>query len=219
MSKTAIILGATGLTGGILLHKLLKDDRYAKIKLFSRSSVKLDHPKIEEYLIDMFNLRDHSTSFTADEVFCCVGTTKSKTPDKEKYHNVDYGIPVSAARLCKTNGINTLIVVSALGANANSAIFYNRTKGEMEKAVLEFNIPNTYILQPSLIDSKRQERRIGEYLFIQLMHLINPVLVGKLRKYRSIEPETIVSVMIWVANNKYSPEIIPSDKINQLADN
>ncbi|MAQ76324.1 MAG: nucleoside-diphosphate sugar epimerase [Aquimarina sp.] len=219
MSKTAIILGATGLTGGILLHKLLKDDRYAKIKLFSRSSVKLDHPKIEEHLIDMFNLRDHSTSFTADEVFCCVGTTKSKTPDKEKYHNVDYGIPVSAARLCKTNGINTLIVVSALGANANSAIFYNRTKGEMEKVVLEFNIPNTYILQPSLIDSKRQERRIGEYLFIQLMRLINPVLVGKLRKYRSIEPETIVSVMIWVANNKYSPEIIPSDKINQLADN
>ena len=216
MSKTAIILGATGLTGGILLHRLLKDDRYSKIKLFSRSSVKLDHPKIEEHLTDMFNLSYHSTSFTADEVFCCVGTTKSKTPDKEKYHNIDYGIPVSAARLCKTNGITTIIIVSALGANPDSSIFYNRTKGDMEKAVLEFNIPSTYILQPSLIDSKRQERRMGEYLFIQLMRLINPVLVGKLKKYRSIEPETIVSAMIWLANNEYEPKRIPSDKINQI---
>ena len=218
MSKTAIILGATGLTGGILLHKLLKDDRYSKIKLFSRSSVKLDHPKIEEYLIDMLHLREHGELFIADEVFCCVGTTKSKTPDKETYHKIDYGIPVSAARLCKTNNIKTLIIISALGANPDSSIFYNRTKGEMEKAVLEFEIPNTYILQPSLIDSKRQERRIGEYLFIQFMRLIHPVLVGRLKKYRSIEPETIVSAMIGVANNEYSPEIIPSDKIKQLAD-
>ena len=216
MSKTAIILGATGLTGGILLHRLLKDDRYSKIKLFSRSSVKLDHPKIEEHLIDMLHLREHSELFIADEVFCCVGTTKSKTPDKEKYHNIDYGIPVSAARLCKTNGITTIIIVSALGANPDSSIFYNRTKGDMEKAVLEFNIPSTYILQPSLIDSKRQERRMGEYLFIQLMRLINPVLVGKLKKYRSIEPETIVSAMIWLANNEYEPKRIPSDKINQI---
>ena len=216
MSKTAIILGATGLTGGILLHRLLKDDRYSKIKLFSRSSVKLDHPKIEEHLIDMLHLREHSELFIADEVFCCVGTTKSKTPDKEKYHNIDYGIPVSAARLCKTNGITTIIIVSALGANPDSSIFYNRTKGEMEEAILEFRIPNTYILQPSLIDSKRQERRMGEYLFIQLMRLINPVLVGKLKKYRSIEPETIVSAMIWLANNEYEPKRIPSDKINQI---
>lgn len=218
MSKTAIILGATGLTGGILLHKLLKDDRYSKIKLFSRSSVKLDHPKIEEHLIDMFQLNGYSESFTADEVFCCVGTTKSKTPDKKTYHKIDYGIPVSAARLCKANNIKTLVIISALGANANSSIFYNRTKGKMEEAVLELSIPNTYILQPSLIDSKRQERRIGEYLFIQFMRLINPVLVGRLKKYSSIEPETIVSAMIWIANNKYLPEIIPSEKINQLAD-
>ncbi|RZS99080.1 nucleoside-diphosphate sugar epimerase [Aquimarina brevivitae] len=216
MPKTAIVLGATGLTGGVLLDKLLQDDRYDKIKLFSRSSVGIENPKIEEHLIDVLRLRDYGDLFTGDDVFCCVGTTKSKSPDKETYHAIDYGIPVSAARLCKTNAIPTLLIISALGANPESTIFYNRTKGEMEKAVLEFEIKNTYILQPALIDSKRQERRIGEFLFIQLMRLINPVLVGRLKKYRSIEPETITDALVWLANNEYPTQRIPSDQIKEL---
>ncbi|MBQ0734877.1 NAD(P)H-binding protein [Aquimarina celericrescens] len=216
MSKTAIILGATGLTGGILLRKLLDDDRYHKIKLFSRSSIGIEHPKIEEHLIDMLQLRDHADKFTADEVYCCVGTTNAKTPDKELYHNVDYGIPVSAARLCKTNKINTFIVISSLGANSNSTIFYNRTKGEMEEAVLEFDIPKTHILQPSLIGGDRDEKRLGEYVFKQFMKFINPVLIGGLKKYRSIRPETIVSAMIWLANHEFNGKRITSDEIKGI---
>lgn len=216
MSKTAIILGATGLTGGILLDKLLIDDRYHKIILFSRKSSGIQHPKIKEHIADMLKLRDYAEQFVADDVFCCIGTTNSKTPDKDLYHAIDYGIPVSAARLSATNSISALIVISALGANSESRIFYNRTKGEMENAVLEFNIPKIHILQPSLIGGKRYEKRTGEYFFKKVMKVMNPLLLGSLKKYRSISPETIVSSMIWLANNDFTKKRIPSDEIEEL---
>ncbi|MUH35771.1 nucleoside-diphosphate sugar epimerase [Zobellia amurskyensis] len=216
-TKTAIILGSTGLTGGILLQLLLEDDRYGKIKLFSRSSVGVSHAKIEEYLGDLMQLEKFETNFTGDEVFCCIGTTKSKTPNKKVYKDIDYGIPVTAAKLCHTNGIPTFLVVSAMGANAKSSVFYNRVKGEMEGAVLNEKIKNTHIFRPSLIGGKREEKRIGELLFKQLMKVVNLVLAGPLEKYRSIKPETIAKAMVIVANSGYETNRIESDKIKKIA--
>ncbi|MFD0863247.1 NAD(P)H-binding protein [Sungkyunkwania multivorans] len=217
--KTAIILGATGLTGSILLNKLLQDDRYAKILLFGRNSVNIENEKITEHLIDLFELKDHKESFKADEVFCCIGTTAAKTPDKEIYKKIDYGIPASAAKLCKENNIRTFIVISAMGADPNSNIFCNKVKGLMETAVLSQQIPNTYILRPSLIGGKREERRIGEYVGKVLMSVLNFLLIGPLKKYRSIHPERIATAMIWLANNKYDSQILSSDVIQHIAKN
>jgi uncharacterized protein YbjT (DUF2867 family) len=214
--KTAIILGATGLTGGKLLELLLYEPNYTKIKLFSRSSVGIADPKIEEYLGDMFNLNDFKDKFTGDEVFCCIGTTKSKTPNKDLYKKIDYGIPKSAALLAKENEIKTFIVISALGANAKSSIFYNRIKGQMEEAVLQAQIPRTYILQPSLIGGKREEKRIGEWIFKQLMRVANLVMAGPLKKYKTIHPNTIAKGMVWLANNDFDRNRIPSDVIQDL---
>ncbi len=215
-SKTAIILGATGLTGGLLLQLLLKDKRYRKIKLFSRSSSGIMNPKIEEYLGDVTSLDTFVNDFYADEVFCCIGTTKSKTPDKELYKRIDFGIPTKAAKLCKENGINVLVIISALGANLRSNIFYNRTKGEMEDAVLQLQIPKTHILQPSLISGKREEERIGEWIFKQLMKVANLVMAGPLKKYRSIHPNDIAKTMLWLANNEFMEVRIPSDLIHKI---
>ena len=97
--KTAILLGATGLTGGILLQKLLKDPTYGKVILFSRSPVAVKDEKIEEHLIDLFKLEEYGELFNGDVVFCCIGTTKSKTPNEETYRKIDYGIPVAAAKV------------------------------------------------------------------------------------------------------------------------
>ncbi len=217
--KTAILLGATGLTGNLLLQLLLKDDRYKKINLFSRSTSGVVHPKIEEYLGDVVNLDTFKNAFKADEVFCCIGTTKSKTPDKELYKKIDFGIPTKVAKLCKENGINTLVIISALGANSKSNIFYNRTKGEMEDAVLQLQIPKTHILQPSLIGGKREEKRIGEWIFKQLMRVANLVMAGPLKKYKSIHPNDIAKAMVWLANSEYGQVTIPSDVIHSLARN
>ncbi len=215
--KTAILLGATGLTGGKLLQLLLSDDRYSAVKLFSRSSVGIEHPKIEEFLGDLFDFEDFKDDFTGDEVFCCIGTTKSKTPDKEMYKKIDYGIPVNAAALCKQNGITTFMVISAMGADAKSSIFYNRVKGEMEEAVLNVGIHKTFILQPSLIDGERDEQRLGEQFVKNLMKIVNFALIGPLKKYRSIRPVTIAESMVWLTNNKYDQIKIESDDIEKIA--
>jgi uncharacterized protein YbjT (DUF2867 family) len=212
--KTAIILGATGLTGSLLLKKLLKDPAFEKIKLFSRSSAAENSPKIEEHLIDMFQLEKHSEAFTADVVFCCIGTTKAKTPDTETYKKIDYGIPVTAARLSKQNGIDTFIVISALGADENSSIFYNKTKGEMQRDVLKQNIQNTYILQPSLIVGDRAENRFGEKIATFFMKAFG-FLVPK--KYKMIKAETIAEAMLILAKEDYSEKIITSEKIKKIA--
>ena len=218
MTKTAIIIGATGLTGGLLLQGLLEDNRYQKIKLLSRNPCSIKHPKIEEHLIDLFELEKQQHLFIADEVFCCIGTTKAKTPNEEQYLKIDYAIPATLAQLCKKMGIHTLLVISALGANKNSKIFYNRTKGRMEEEVLRNKIKNTYILQPSLIGGSRNEKRLGEKIAKLFMSILNPFLIGSLKKYRSIHPETIAKAMIWLANNDYKSRRIPSNEIQQIAD-
>ncbi|MDV6169590.1 NAD(P)H-binding protein [Flavobacterium sp. DG1-102-2] len=217
MSKSAILLGASGAVGSEVLKLLLADTRYDTIKLFSRSKSDVSNPKLEEHVIDLFRLSDYKAVFTADEVYCCIGTTKAQTPDKDTYYKIDYGIPVVAAQLAKENGIKTYIVISAIGADAESGIFYNRTKGEMQDAVLNENLPKTHILQPSLIVAKRKDKRIMEKAAQGFMWLLNPLLFGNAAKYKSISADSIAKAMLWLANNSYQNTIVSSDKIKEIS--
>lgn len=218
MEKTAIILGASGLTGSILLNKLLKDDRYKTIKLFSRKKIDGMPSKVIQFTGNLFELENFKAEFTGNEVYCSIGTTAKKTPDKEVYKKIDYGIPVNAAKLAKENNINTFVVVSALGANADSYIFYSKTKGEMERDVLQQNITNTYILQPSIIGGNRKETRIGEKMGLVIFKLFKPFFFGKLKKYRITEAQDIANAMVKLANtNTSTKKIITSDYIKEIS--
>ena len=217
MSKTAILIGATGLIGGLLLEKLIADDSYGKIKLFSRCTAHKTSTKVKEHLVDLLNLEASKDLFFGDEVFCCIGTTAAKTKDKKKYKAIDYGIPVAAAKLAKRNNISTFMVLSSMGADASSAVFYNKTKGEMELAVLAQKIPQTSILRPSLIGGNRKEFRLGEKIGKIFMTALNPFLKGTFEKYKIIHPETIVKCMTVLANSPINETIISSDKIVTIA--
>lgn len=219
MKKTAIILGATGLTGSIVLDKLLNDDRYTRIKIFSRKEIDGMPSKVNQYVGNILELESFKADFTGDEVYCCIGTTAKKTPDKTLYTAIDYGIPVAAAKLSKENGIQTFLVVSALGANAKSSIFYSKTKGEMERDVLLEKIKNTFILQPSIIGGKRNEQRIGEKIGLAVFKLVQPLFFGKLKKYRITQAEHIAQAMINLANSPLNKQIISSNDIEALAIN
>ena len=217
MKKTAIILGATGLTGSILLEKLINDDRYKTIKLFSRKEIDGLPSKVNQYVGNLLELENFKAEFTGDEVYCCIGTTAKKTPDKAVYTAIDYGIPVAAAKLSKENGIHTFLVVSAIGANANSSIFYNKTKGEMERDVLSEKIKHTHILQPSIIEGKRNEQRIGEKIGLTLFKLFQHLFFGKLKKYKITEAEHIAQAMINLANSTSNKQIFSSNEIEEIA--
>jgi uncharacterized protein YbjT (DUF2867 family) len=217
MSKIAIILGATGLTGGLFLQKLIADKTYIKVKLFSRKTAGIQSDKIEEFLIDVLQLEKYKEEFTGDAVFCCIGTTAAKTKDKEVYKAIDFGIPVNAAKLAKENSIDTFVVISSMGADVSSTVFYNKTKGEMERAVLKQQIKNTYILRPSLIGGNRDEFRFGENIGKGFMSLLNPLLKGKLEKYKMIHPDKIASAMQKLAESEINQTIFSSDEIVEIA--
>jgi len=218
MGKTAIILGATGLVGGIVLQKLIEDEAYTAIKLFSRNKIEGLPIKVKQFLGNILQLENFEKDFVADEVFCCIGTTAKKTSDKTVYKAIDYGIPVTAAKLSKRNNIPTFMVVSAMGANARSNIFYNKTKGEMERDVLLQKIINTYVLQPSIIGGNRKETRIGEKIGLFIFKIIQPLFIGKLQNYKIIEAEEIAQAMVNLANSKNSKEkIITSNTIKNIS--
>ncbi len=218
MKKTAIILGATGLTGSILLKKLMNDQRYETINLFSRKKIEGLPKKVTQYIGDILTLQNFKAEFKADEVFCCIGTTAKKTPNKETYKKIDFGIPVTAAKLSKENNINTFLVISALGANEKSAVFYNKTKGQMQQEILKQNIPNTFILQPSIIDGNRNETRIAEKIGLIIFKLIQPLFIGPLKKYKVIKAEEIAQAMLNLANTKtINKNIITSNYIKEIS--
>jgi uncharacterized protein YbjT (DUF2867 family) len=215
--KRAILLGGSGLVGGQLLQQLLSDARYSEIRAFTRSELPYSDPKLRQYLVDLMQPDQYREDFKGDVVFCCVGTTRAKTPDLEPYREVDYGIPVRAASLAKAHGIPKLVVVSALGANADSRLFYNRIKGEMERDVLAQGLARTHILQPALIGGKRDEFRMGERAATWMMRLLEPILVGKLRRYRIIKASSIASCMRWLGVHSLDQTRIPSERIREIA--
>ncbi|TNE77964.1 MAG: NAD-dependent epimerase/dehydratase family protein [Bacteroidetes bacterium] len=214
MGKTAIILGATGLTGSLVLEQLLVDDRYERILLFSRSSCGVDHPKLTEYLGDLLHLEEFKEQFKGDEVYVCIGTTRKKTPDPDQYRKIDFGIPVQAAQLAKENDIKGMAVVSAIGADSNSSFKYNRIKGDMEKTVMEVGIPRTYILRPSMIAGDRKEHRSGERIGLKIFKALQFLFIGKLKKYKAVDANAIANKMIALLNSDEASSIIESDHIS-----
>ncbi len=217
--KSAIILGATGLVGGKLLHFLLEDDRYKRITVLSRRKLEMTHSKLNVVIGDLLQLKVFGKEFQGDEVFCCIGTTKAKTPEEERYRAIDYGIPVNAAKHCKENDITTFITISAMGADPRSPIFYNRTKGEMEQDVIAIGLPKIHILQPGLIGGKRDEKRPGELFFKKVLGALDFLMIGPLQHYKIILPETIARAMIWLANHPYDPIIVSSSTLKTMGKN
>lgn len=218
MKKSAIILGATGLTGSHLLKRLLDSELYGEVIVFGRRSVGVRHPKLREHITDLMKLEEQHELFKAGEVYCCIGTTKAKTPDKDTYRKIDLGIPVQAANLCKKNAIDKLVVISALGANPKSPVFYNRIKGKMEKTVLAMEIPNTYLVQPALISGEREEKRTGEWFFKQLFKGLNYLMVGPLKKYRSIHPDDIAKAMVCLVNENRASGKYENDQLMEISE-
>lgn len=213
MQKTAIILGATGLTGSHLLKLLLEDETFSKVVVFTRRETGIKQPKLEEHIIDLLQLDNYKELFKGDVVFCCIGTTKAKTPNKKAYKAIDYGIPVTAAKLAKQNNIDTYLVISAMGASETSKVFYNKLKGEMEREVLAQKIAHTYLLQPSLIVGERSEKRGGEKFAEVIMRTFGFLIP---EKYKMIQGKTIAKAMVEIAKNGYDKGVITSGELQEL---
>ena len=215
--KNALIAGAAGLVGGYLLRRLLAHPSYARVEILVRRELPIRDPKLMQHIVEFARLGDAAPGVAPDDIFCCLGTTIRKAGSEEAFRRVDYDYPLALARLAKAAGAGKFLMVSALGADPKSAVFYNRVKGEVEQAIAAIGLPAPYFFRPSLLTGPRAEHRPGEKIGIAVGKLIAPLLIGALRKYRPIHADTVAAAMVYVANHEVSGSVIESDAIARLA--
>ena len=219
MEKNALIIGATGLVGENALKTLLQSNIYKEVIALVRTPLEYQHKKLKEIIINFDHLDEYQSLFAVDDIYCCLGTTIKKAKTQENMKKIDVDYPVKCATLGKKMGAKQFIVISAIGANSNSAIFYSRIKGMLEENLAALSFDALLILQPSLLLGERDEFRFGEKISSIIFPLLHPLLVGPLKKYKGIHAEKVAAAMYKIAQmNKKGVLIIPSDKIAELAE-
>jgi uncharacterized protein YbjT (DUF2867 family) len=196
MSKTITIIGASGLIGNEVLQLALENKEIERITIFVRKSLHLNNPKLIEVITDFKNLNDLETKINGDALICCLGTTRKKTPNLEEYKKIDFDLTINLAQIAKKQNIEQVHLISAIGADSKSKIFYNRLKGETEVALINIGFPQTIIYRPSLLIGKRNEYRFGELLAQKLSPIFDLLLIGSLKKYHSISASDIAKTIV-----------------------
>lgn len=191
MKKTALIIGASGLVGGALLAKLLASPAYETVKVLLRAPLKIADLKLQTILFDFDN--PDASKVVADDVFCCLGTTIKRAGSKVAFRKVDFDYPILIAQLAKLNGAQRFSIVTAMGADAHSSIFYNQVKGEVEQKLAKFDFESLLIFRPSLLLGNRPERRFGEQIGGVFFRLFAPLIP---LKYRAIEAVKVAEAML-----------------------
>ncbi len=145
MGKIALLAGSTGLIGGQLLELLLADDYYTSVVAVSRKPLGISTPKLTNIVCELHELSAALAKVNANDVFCCLGTIMRIAKTKEAFRAVDYDAPLALAQIAKQNGATSYLIVSALGANKDSSIFYNKVKGEVEEAIASVGFSSYHI--------------------------------------------------------------------------
>lgn len=208
------IAGATGLTGSLCLQELLQNENISEVFAIGRRPTGLMHSKLKE-----IQLQDNKLSVPihADAFICCLGTTIKKAGSKPAQKAIDLDLPVYLAKELKDNGCKTATVISSMGAKAMSSIFYSRLKGQMEEALKQMNFESLSILRPSIIAGKRNENRFGETIGKGVMKVIDPLLFGSAKNFRSIPAVDIAKALVkCVIIQKKGATVYLSDEIKKL---
>jgi uncharacterized protein YbjT (DUF2867 family) len=193
--RIAWLAGATGLVGGFVLKRLIDSGRYATLVVLTRRTVDAEDPKIDQRIVNFDQLAAMDLP-AADDVFCALGTTIKKAGSQEAFRHVDLDFPLALAKKALARNAKQFLLVSSVGANAKSRNFYLRTKGELEDAVSALPFKAVNIFRPSMLVGPREERRPAERAGIVFMKLVSPMLVGSLRKFRSIQAEDVARAMV-----------------------
>ena len=188
MEKTAVIIGATGAVGKEILKEILADNFYNKVYILGRESIgKLgDEERLTKIIVDFENLNFDTSILEDADVFASLGTTIKIAGSKENQRKIDVDYTVDFSKLCEGK-VKSFNVVSAIGANSKSKNFYNSLKGELEDKLKVMNLGVLRIFQPSLLISKRDDKRFLEELFIKVAPIFQLVLKGKAKKFSPIK--------------------------------
>jgi uncharacterized protein YbjT (DUF2867 family) len=217
--KTALLFGASGLVGGHLLNQLISNNNYYKIKLFVRSTIETNDPKIEIIQTDFNNLENHKEDIKGDDCFFCIGTTKKNSPDKNEYQKVELEVPKQIAQIAKSNSVNSFVFVSSGYANPKSSGDYLKFKGEVEEELKSLNFSKLGIMRPSFLLGDRKEKRVGEKIGILIFKLLSPLFIGTLKKMKPIHSEKVAKAMLKICEDEHQQVVFESNEIVELAKN
>lgn len=211
-----LLIGASGLIGSKFLDQMLIDPEITSIVLFVRKRIPLEHTKIVQHLINFEVINDYAQYFNGDALVCTLGTTRSKTPNQIDYRKIDLGYTIEAAKIAKAKGINQIHLISSMGANPKSKVFYSALKGEIEALIIGLKFERTLIYRPSILIGERSESRPIEKLSQKLNWLYDPFFMGSLKKYRSIRAEQVATKIISeIKKNNKGVLILDSEGIKQ----
>ena len=215
--KTAIVFGATGLVGNLLLEELESCKTYSTIRIFVRQPTGISIPGMEEIVTDFRDQQNLASQVRGDDLFICLGTTIRKAGSVANMEKIDRDLPVSVARMALENGARRIAVVSSIGANSLSRNYYLRIKGEMEEGIKKLGFATTVIVRPSMLLGDRKELRAGEMAGKVFMKAVQPLLTGKMKKYRAIHGRDVAKGMIALIQGEPGTRIIESDELQKIA--
>lgn len=199
MGKTAVVTGATGLVGRELMNELLANDYYSKIIVVGRRSLEIKDNRIEEIIVDFEGLSSIADRLNAEDHFCCLGTTMKKAGSKEMFKKIDLQYPLSLAKIAQQGArFNKFIIVTSVGADAESPLFYNQVKGELEDQLKDLGLKALFIFQPSLLLGARQEFRLLEEM-AKLLTVVLSFFIIRLNKQWSISGRSVAKAMLHAA--------------------
>ncbi len=216
--RIALIFGSSGLVGNLLLEELIHSEDYSMIKIFVRQRTDFSHPKVKEIFIDFSYPDIFSAHITGNDLFICLGSTIKKAGSVINLEKIDRDLPIQIASIANANGVQKIAVISSIGADPGSGNYYLRIKGEMENGIKKLDFKQIVIVRPSILLGERKEKRNGEAVGKVVMKTVNPLLKGKLRKYRAIHGRDVARAMILALQKDTSVSIYESDELQKLAD-
>lgn len=209
--SSALVVGSTGLVGSECLRSLSEDDGHRPVVALTRRPLSSPvPPNVTERLISFDRLEEHRADIQGDHVFCALGTTIGKAGSKERFRQVDYDLPLTIARLARENGARHFSLVSAVGADPDSRVFYNRVKGELERDIRALGYPSLVILRPSVLAGERRESRPMETLGRLLLRLVPG-------RYHPVHARAVAATMALLAREEAGGvRVVESEEIRKL---
>jgi len=194
----ALVIGATGAVGKDLVQQLLEDGSFERVDIFVRRQVNVSSDKLVVHVVDFDHPETWAGELQADVLFSCLGTTIKAAGSQEAQWKVDYTYQYEAAKAARTNGVKTYVLVSSVGANAKSKVFYTKMKGALDEAVQQLGFEGCFILRPpSLI--RKESNRFGEKVGIVALRGFNAI--GLMRNYTPMPTEAVAAAMIRLAKS------------------
>lgn len=207
----ALVLGATGAVGKDLVELLLADETFESVDIFVRRQVGISSPKLRVHLVDFEHPEQWAGQLSGDVLFSALGTTLRAAGGQEAQWKVDYTYQYNAARAARENLVPTYVLVSSVGADSKSKLFYSRMKGALEEAVLKLGFEGCFILRPPSLIRKGSDR-FGEKVGVAALNALNAI--GLMHAWKPMPTEAVAAAMVRLAESgRKGTEIIASQDI------